>query len=81
MGKSYIINHCLNHHNLYLRDLIFRSYVTDCLKAICKAYDSPRYVDMINIKQGKEETRTPEEIIDHVFSSLKKVKKNERKCF
>lgn len=46
------------------RDEAYRIYVTDALKAI-GGFDS-RFVDLLNYKLPKEETRTPDEIINKI---------------
>ena len=53
------------------RDRMYRFYVTDALKAIGQL--DRRYYDLI--QDGVEETRTPEEIIDHVKSGLRNLSK------
>ena len=52
------------------RDLTYRIYVTDALKALVSG--SVRYVDLIQRKY-KVETRSPEEIVDHVKNGLLKM--------
>lgn len=51
------------------RDRMYRLYITDALQAIGQL--NRRYYDLIH--DGVEETRTPEEIIDHVKSGLRKL--------
>lgn len=51
------------------RDRMYRLYITDALKAIGQL--DRRYYDLIHEKDM--ETRTPEEIIDHVKSGLRKL--------
>jgi len=50
------------------RDRMYRLYITDALKAIGQL--DRRYYDLI---YEVEETRTSEEIIDHVKSGLRKL--------
>lgn len=53
------------------RDRMYRIYMTDALKEIGQL--NRRYYDLI--QDRVEETRTPEEIIDHVKSGLRNLSK------
>ena len=53
---------------LYQREEVYRIYVTDGIRALGGFKDSPRYVDLFEPQH--EETRTPEEIINHLRSGL-----------
>lgn len=52
---------------LYQREEVYRIYVTDSLKVLGNL--NMRYID--NFKP--EETRTPDEIIEHLKSGLEKI--------
>ena len=53
-----------------VRDLTYRIYVTDCLKALANGQE--RYYDLIQIKR-KKETRTPDEIVSDIKNGLMKM--------
>jgi len=78
-GRGYVIDHCVSTHNSFMREKIYRAYVTDVLKAIAKVNgitSDKRYVDLA-YRQIVEETRTPEEIIDTISTKLKKLGEGE----
>lgn len=53
------------------RDLTYRIYVTDSLKALTEA--NVRYIDLIHQQKQKVETRTSNEIVDNIKQGLMKI--------
>ena len=53
------------------RDLTYRIYVTDCLKAL--ADGNIRYIDLIQQQKKKVETRTSNEIVNDIKQGLMKI--------
>ena len=76
MGRGYVIDHCAAALQAEEKEKAYRIYVTDCLRMIAKntapialgEYIGKRYLDIINPKP--EETRTADEIIDHIKKKL-----------
>uniref|UniRef100_A0AAU8B6A7 Uncharacterized protein n=1 Tax=Dulem virus 33 TaxID=3145751 RepID=A0AAU8B6A7_9CAUD len=76
MGQMYVIDHCMTALQSDKREEAYRIYVTDCLRLIAKntapmahgEYIGKRFADIINPKP--EETRTADEIIDHIKKKL-----------
>lgn len=65
------------------RDLAYRIYISDALRIISEntarfgggSYMTERFADICGIGDGgAEETRTSQEIIDHVFGVLRKIR-------
>lgn len=76
-GRGYVIEHCVSTHNSFMRDRMYRSYISDLLMNLAKQNGlrvSKRYEDLAYPKlTAKEETRTPEEIINSISEKLKKL--------
>ena len=80
LGKSYIIDHCIQYLKKTNEDRIFRLYVTDALKIITKntsllggTYIEESYNDIISGNTAKKEDADPEEIKDRIRSKLAKI--------
>lgn len=65
-------------------DIAYKVYVTDTLKMIAESaaggdrkYTAVRFYDTLNLRQEKEESRTPDEIIERVKNSLRRVRGEE----
>lgn len=65
-------------------EIAYRVYVTDALKMIAESvaggdrrYTAVRFYDTLNLRQEKEESRTPEEIIEQVMNSLRRARGEE----
>lgn len=65
-------------------DIAYRVYVTDALKMIAESaaggdrkYTAVRFYDTLNLRQEKEESRTPDEIIERVKTSLRRARGEE----
>lgn len=72
LGKHYIIEHFVNDYKSRREHLIYQSYVTDCLRALCRS-DAPRLIELIEPqRQQVVETRTPEQIFDDIFKGITK---------
>jgi hypothetical protein len=77
LGKGYIISHCVAFIKKEQEEQIFRLYITDALKILtentAKMYGgaslTKRYADIIDMSKPVE-TRTQEEIIDHIKRKL-----------
>ena len=77
MGRRYVIDFCISSFKQRQKDLIYKIYVTDALKAIVfnsghmdKSIElNKRFYELINPQ--KEDTRTPEEIIAHIKKKLR----------
>ena len=61
------MRYALARWNLYQREEVYRIYMTDALKAIGNL--RIRYIDYFK----PEETRTADEIIDHLRSGLERI--------
>lgn len=59
-----MIEHCISAYNLYIKDEIYKIYITDCLRILIGGETPiPRYVDLIQQSQeGEKETETAEQI-------------------
>lgn len=79
-----MIDHCISLFRRKQKEKIYQVYVTDALKMICentgKMYGglSPKYrylelIDPIDAKKQKEETRTAQEVIDHIKNKMTKL--------
>lgn len=77
MGIGYVIDHYISYFNKEQKDKIYKVYVTDVLRSISEntaksvqgSYIKARYLDIID--PPKEETRTPEEIIENIRNKLR----------
>lgn len=80
-GKAYVIDHCVGFFQRRQEEQKYRIYITDALKAITdntvRMYGGVslkmRYADMIDTTPQKEETRTAEEVIDHIKEKMQKL--------
>ena len=55
----------------YNRDLAYRIFVTDCVGHIVQA--EKRWIDVVNAKPQKKETRSSQEIINNIKNGLNKI--------
>lgn len=75
-GKNYIIDHILSEVSAENKEQAYRIYVTDMLRAILGWTGNKvevRYADIVNATPDREETRTPEEIIESIKDKLRAV--------
>lgn len=81
-GKGYVIEHCIAFFKRQIKEQNYQIYVTDALRAIVNNTAEMfggismrmRYADLVeDISKGPatEETRTPEQIINHIKDKLK----------
>lgn len=72
-GRGYVIDHCIATYSRRTDEINYRVYVTDCLQGLAAAYNMKaafRYYDTLHRSDIKEETRTPEEIIQSIGNKL-----------
>ena len=79
-----MIDHCVGFFQKKQEEKLYRVYVTDALKALCdntskmisgKAVTmNMRYKDLIDNEPQKEDTRTAEEVINHITDKLQRLK-------
>lgn len=73
-----MIDCCTDLFNTMQEQKAYRTYVTDALKALSNNDKAERWIEFVSRlspqpthKKQKEETRTSEEIINHVFRKFK----------
>lgn len=72
-GSGYVIEHCISTYLKRQKDLVFRSYVADCLmnlnkslaSAVGGSYMNGRFIEMIDTKHT--DTRTGDEIAEDII--------------
>lgn len=76
-GKGYVIDHCISLFKEKQEEKLLKVYITDGLKTITETLQrvyggaslNVRWIDLIDPKE--EETRTGEEIIQHMKDKIK----------
>lgn len=76
-----MIDHCVGFFQRRQEERQYRIYITDALKAIADNMVrmnggvtlKMRYADMIDATPQNEETRTAEEVIDHIKEKMQKL--------
>ena len=66
-GSGYVIDHCVSALFEYRKEELYRTYITDALKAHFRL--NIRYADLLK----PPETRTSEEIIDNIKGKLSRL--------
>ena len=63
-----MIDYCTDLYNTMQEQKAYRAYVTDALRALSHNDKADRWIEIVKpLKKQKEETRTSDEIINHVF--------------
>lgn len=72
LGDEYIMQHCEQTLAQEYRDKLYRMYVTDALYALtnCRPL-SVRWIDLQDGTVQQTETRTEQEVIDHIKNKLR----------
>ena len=76
-----MIDHCVGFFRRKQEEQQYRIYITDALKAItentARMYGGAtlkiRYADLVDEPEKKEETRTADEVIDHIKKKMEKL--------
>lgn len=63
-----MIDFCINAYNNKQKELIYKAYVTEALRGMCKMNVS--YIDLINTQKEPEEERSAEEIKTSIKDGL-----------
>lgn len=72
LGDEYIMQHCEQTIAQEYRDKLYRLYVTDALYALTNSRPlSVRWIDLQDGTGQQTETRTEQEVIDHIKSKLR----------
>ena len=77
MGRGYVIEHCMSTFNNIQETKIYRSYVSEVLRALAKrnGIDIPiKYSDLIERKREAKEPESSAEVIDRIKAKLEKVR-------
>lgn len=67
MGRRYVIEHCISAFRAKQEEKMFRVYVTDALRALCRS-EGTRYWDMIKPNTGNKQD---EEIVNEIKDKIR----------
>lgn len=72
LGDEYIVQHCEQTIAQEYQDKLYRMYVTDALYALTRGRPlSVRWIDLQDGTVQQTETRTEQEVIDHIKNKLR----------
>lgn len=67
MGRRYVIESCISALNSKHEEMMFRVYVTDALRALCRS-NGARYFDLIS---RKADTRQDAEVVNDIKDKMR----------